>query len=531
MSNFNPIIHTGGKISSRDTDYNRDNTKNSANIITQSTIPIDSIKYESHTGSAFVYGSRISNANNDAVFINESTASERPQLRTASIAESRFVNTVRQPQQQKNNVAFAGFKAAKEEGPVCTLSRKDHLNDFYSEGEIHPEDPCVICRFGRWTHYNDLRGTKCGKWVSEKRLLLCFQQKNYPEDGCWTCDETLGPREECLACDACKPLRTIGINGEELPLRFGCQSICAQDQVCVNIDSEDRCVRLCTDDSDCDWQRCERCNESKQCVSSCSSGEQCVNGRCVGGCYPPCDHDKCQVCEYINGVYGCRDLTQGVSQRGNPLVCCNGLAIEKYDEECYRFQDCENRQVPVCPPGTVCYVNAEAPTGRSCRPIGCATDGDCNTSCCEKCTEIQCVEGGLCDSKELGVPDGTVVKMCLPCGKDYVGNTGDSEQGQFCVDGECITGVESEAQAIRNKLNCGRPCDNVRWVRDRPGCENTRTNPTKCGSRSECYECVDSCQELSQLYNLQLECGLDRDGKLGCIQIDYTQVASLNIIP
>ncbi len=440
------------------------------------------------------YASQIVSKDKSSV-TNQASSSEPSVLRTNQISEARDLTTLRQPQQKNNNVAFAAFAqaAANDNNIECTAQL---------DGRAHPENPCYVCVFdrwgSRWSHRNEVEGTKCGKWVyvppqkwdggpNAPLGAACIQKKD-ALNPCWDCTEALGPHYRCKDCEDCQI-----VFQNEAGTVFGCRNACPDiRETCT----DKGCIKQCQGDNDCRWQDCETCSGG-ECVSSCGNGAECVDGDCRSLCFnPTCDPLKCEKCERINGVYGCVSPPTSNS-RGESLVCCDGSLVVADYEDCYTFQDCDNRQVPICPPGTECYGGANTNSGRQCRDIGCRFDSDCNPLCCEQCTKVVSQE------------DGSYTNMCLPCGG---GSIYSRSPGTSCFNGQCISS-ESVMQNIMEALDCKGGCKELKY-KNTPECTNNIIE--SCGVDTSCYECIDTCAKMSALYKKPFVCALDKNGKLGC---------------
>jgi hypothetical protein len=441
------------------------------------------------------YASQIVSKDKSSV-TNQASSSEPSVLRINQVSEVQNLKTAQQPAQKKNNVALAVFmKPAKDKELKCT----DQLNQ-----QIHPENPCLVCtsdRWGsRWKHKNEIEDTECGKWVYVPPASCEFQRTPLPP--CWSCDKIRGKYFSCEDCEDCVE---NGINPFTGKQEYQCKDICLDNKTCT----DNGCVKFCVDSSDCSWQECETCNDANICKPSCGSGSKCIEGNCESGCFKPtCDPLKCETCEYKNGVYGCSSPPTSNS-RGERLVCCDGSLVVAEYEDCYTFQDCDNRQVPICPPGTECYGGANTNSGRQCRDIGCRFDSDCNPLCCEQCTKVTSQE------------DGSYTNMCLPCG---AGSIYSRSPGTSCFNGQCVPDA-SIMESIKRALNCISKCQSLKY-KDTPECSD---NIALCSAKVSCYTCNDDCAEASILYKKKLVCTGTGECK-DPYEIKVTSL-SLDIIP
>ncbi len=416
-----------------------------------------------------VYASKIISKNNPSV-TNESTVSDQPQGRIDHISESVVLGTLQQPQQENNQVAFAAFgqKRTRNRSFPCTEDNKD---------QSHPENPCFICLFGEWVHYNTIKPSKCGTYIVEDNNCV---RKDFALAPCTKCNDTNGVHPVCNICEKCDPT-------EDNPNR--CVDICPEGYICL----EEGCKKTCTNSSsDCRWEDCEVCNSRYVCEKTCGTGEICDFGICKGECWPPCNANNCETCEYKNGVYGCQGADP-IKKYGYIEICCKGKKYSMYvDNKCKAWDPVFCVEYDNCPQNTVCRRD-------ECLPF-CSGDNDCNAACCEKCVQL----------------DGDNFKTCVSC-PDY----------GACLDGECKQ--NNENRGILEEINDIKKCNGCQKLEQKDTPECTAGNGIEC-YKSECFECKNYCAELSKTYNKPFECKEVSPGKFACRPYDI-QITSINLLP
>jgi len=429
------------------------------------------------------YGSKIT-AKNQTVFVNESTTEEDPRNLINHISESQDLDTLQQPQQKNNNVTFSAFKTnrTKHETFPCTQDNAD---------QRHPKHPCMVCYFGIWVHLDDLYPNKCGKHIIDIDNTCTF--KEYIQLPCHSCNSLVGSRYLCYDCEICKER----INGDGV---YVCRNNCPEGYFCdpdrLTQANPSVCRKICEDNSNCDWFNCEECNYLGLCQSTCGTGDTCDAGICRSNCYPLCNPDNCETCEYKNGVYGCQGV--GASFGGDfRTVCCKGKLYEiEPNNECIGWdQSTCTTILNACPPGTTCVAG----TGK-CKPI-CTNDTDCNPACCESCAASDRTAG--------------VSQICQSC-----------PDGGVCLDGECKQ--NDFHRSVAQQLNDIKKCNGCQRLsfRDIPGCQQGG----EC-LKSECFECIDYCAQLSKASSkYSFKCEQMPSGKFECRAYEL-QILSINFTP
>jgi hypothetical protein len=210
---------------------------------------------------------------------------------------------------------------------------------------------------------------------------------------------------------------------------FACFQQCYNSQLQPILDRFEEC--LSRPDLPCDANSCETCNDGN-CISTCSGGEQCVNGQClcppparlcgiVGleqcctpqqectPTVPPICVDRCSACERWDP-----DLQTCVSDCGSCLVCQDGICREacaacetcdangKCASTCRVDQVCQGGTC-ICPAGTVDLAGSCCPQKRANFPAGICCPPNrvaCGSVCCGD------VDWSCCSSLQSCVPPG-----------------------------------------------------------------------------------------------------------------------------
>lgn len=472
MSNYNPVIHTGGKIKSRATEYNRD-------VIASDT----TIKAK----TSYISGSKILSGDNGVEFDNQSS----PKL--SIFRQGGGISVAASPSQ----FAVFGGPNSPPNG-VMTLAAlrvsppklPDFNNRECEEGISHPDQACYICKGGKYFHiskildaYDPRRG--CGVWFEDNLPVgpgkFCAFKPIIPDGACELC-EFGNIINNCYSdCQKC-------VNGR-------CVDTCPANHHCI----DGKCYLTCDASGlNCRPEDCRECVTKvikigtdlpvyiPVCASRCGTGETCNGkGLCVGKCWPPCS--TCEDCVNINGFYGCKSLTE--SDCETTSVCCDGQIIS-YKTACERLgPNCT--VVNNCAPdeaceGTLFWGPGRVRVAKKCYEClkSCTGPGDCDDNNCFSCT---------------GAPGDPTKKVCIDtCG-----------QGYFCRgDGTC------------QELKCN-------------GCEQLRAKD--CGDKPknnlDCWECVNVCDELSTP-DIKLECAPDNDGTtVSCQYIPPGGVGIASMIP
>lgn len=447
------IISTQGSIVSVDPQSVQNNNTNQNNI-------------------RFPYASIIL-SQTDNSFVNEPSNPDIPQARIDHVSESQNLNTLQQPTQRNNLVAFAAF--GKHEPKIrsfpCTPDNQD---------EVHPEHPCYLCFYGRWLHLNEIAPNVCGKYIVAQDNTCTLEEYALPP--CYDCNGVNGPYPVCKSCEKCE---------EQPDGSYICEDNCPPDYMCavsslpVGSPPVHSCLKMCESQDDCSFVNCEACRDGL-CVPVCSSGSVCDLGVCKDSCFPPCDRNNCETCEYINGVYGCQG-PMPPSIQGYYEECCGGKKYRMVTfDECEQLDPITCQRIIACPPGTTCYLAKCVPT--------CADDSECNPDCCETCAPT----------------DEPNISVCVSC-----------EEGGACVDGVCI---DNYIEKLKQILGCNG-CE-VLQSKNTPECSDATLSCLK----PECYTCADNCEYLAREYNRPFQCKQQDSGEFVCQTYDL-QITSINLIP
>lgn len=189
--------------------------------------------------------------------------------------------------------------------------------------EEHPNNACVICYNGRWTHYDELyacslhaEGTTAFDLtpacyeidnVGCQMCGPCFQC-NSDGEGSYSCDEIPGTDlvDNCLECDN----NTLYCGSPASPFRFTCEGQ-GESPFC--------CSGTCIDSAtECSYLGGTYPNVT--CVVGCEpfTCEVCKNGFCTYTC------GDCQKCD--TGF--CVDDPDGYDSEGNPCYDASSLNID-----------------------------------------------------------------------------------------------------------------------------------------------------------------------------------------------------------
>jgi len=335
---YNPILHTGGNISSRDKIYHRDVT-DGGNI--SNTVPTDPDIKINNNSISYVNSSNVVvdrkrqneqslefPAAYDAggIVYKKDTASangpyKRPQTVNGPLISPLVIAQVWTPPQRSGNLPYLG--------DPCDLA---------DDGKEDPANPCFVCYSGYWLHMNEIRSLGiCGEWIETWdpfRGKEC-EEHRYDFGACFKCDPTKGVEPLCHSdCEEC----VVGGNGRGA-CRSKCQYACLEGGVCVEpcIEGVPEGALVKPNPKTCNKNLCEECGlvgtyqgpGVKACVSYCGPFQTCVNGECKDRCSPHCL--SCEECVFRDGVWGCRlspvftddgSSTRTLESEGYGVVCC-----------------------------------------------------------------------------------------------------------------------------------------------------------------------------------------------------------------
>ena len=239
------------------------------------------------------------------------------------------------------------------------------------------------------------------------------------------------------------------------------------------------------------------CKENARCESKidCSSGEICLNNKCVDGCESKTDCSVNQICLNNKCVTGCTD--KGDCSAGE--ICLANKCIDGCDDK----TDCSDGEICLdnkCITG--CETNGNCNIGNICVANkcieGCETDRDCDANevcdiqtkkCKKEEEEVDCRMGDTC---EQGYECEQLTGKCILT-TDCITNE-DCAIGFQCYNLECVARTSC---TINDECNEGEICKADGYCDIDTGCNSDEycinKDPTKpaCNINSgRCYECI-----------------------------------------
>jgi hypothetical protein len=309
-----------------------------------------------------------------------------------------------------------------DKGKICTNTGcecppdKPYISPFDGscveciEGTTDPNNPCLICKNGKWEEKT------CG-------------------DG--KCDPTSGICEECLLSSDCAN-RTDGKNCCD-PITKKCK--CCEGQYFDYVDQRCKPIPECTAGDCPECFDCVEVDGIPQCVPiNCGPGKICVPGK---GCVPICDCGDNTTCD---------DKQLCIELDPNNCYCdeCEGDCDSGCGEGCYcnGIECVPNPCLGSCKDGTDCGEGCGCDENEQCVPCDSVSCEDGNTDCA-KILGCECKNNGRCGKVVDCDTDCTNKDDCEdPCGCDdaickHCGNYDCDEcakiDGCICTDGEnCV---------------------------------------------------------------------------------------------
>jgi hypothetical protein len=373
------------------------------------------------------YGSKILSPNSSSK-VNEVTAvSVGANINIQSMAQPKsFTTTLKFKNPEHNNREIITANTLK--GDQKQKNEDDLPCVGNNNNKEHPDDPCMICYYGRWTHKNNMSPTPdpCGAWVEDKKKCV---YKKFPVPPCYRCINPYGLEYSCKTCEQCTD--------------NGCKDICSPGFDCsYDVAATDYiCKKSCNQERPCSSVSCYDCVDG-YCKYRCGTGEDCLFGVCVNqGCTPECDPLKCERCEKISDTeFSC------VPNYAPYQLCCNGIVKDKFANSCFEYNDnCE--KINTCPPGETCL-------GTLCIKK-CTVSAEC-TGPCEYCDDGFC--SSLCGREQ--VCDNNVCKdldtllECEKCEQPVFSSDCNDSQLKSKECWSCEDSCANDSQSIGKPLKC-----------------------------------------------------------------------------
>jgi len=496
-NSYNPIIHSGGQISSRNKQYNRDasdsggrNSNHAIFLDPANKINNNSLSY-TNSSNVIINRERQDKQNVEVQAAYNTVGVVYKKETTSANGPYRRPRTVNGPLISPLAIAQV-WTAPEQSGELPYLGDPCDLKD---NGRLDPANPCFRCYNGYWLHLSEISPLGvCGEYreiVAPLPVGRICEAYYYDVGPCNKCTPEEGITPLCTsACEEC--VITQKADGS---LRGSCENACGANTECIGDVCYDTCnpykridlkpgeVPPESEENTCDRNLCMICREISfdggyigVCETYCNTGQRCINGRCVDNCWPHCL--QCEECVFKNGVWGCELLPEygEYLADGYEAVCCpeTGEIVgwqppcESLGPNCTVVDECA-KQDKVCV--TEHGPGVTVPT-RSCKDR--CKDGDCGP--CETCGS-----SGYCYS------------TC--------------KRGEFCKNGVC-----EKAQECKN-------CETLEFI---------------CNDKDQlndwsCWSCVNNCPQDV----LPLECLPVANGKPGEHACQYfpTRILANVVIP
>jgi hypothetical protein len=371
---------------------------------------------------------------------------------------------------------FENNSASCDDGDACTVADQcsggecgglaipcDCQNDADCD-QFEDGDACngtLVCNVNQWPY-------KCQ--IDPATISTCPGPDAGPDAICLkaACDPVTGacslaPDHQGFACE----------DGNVCTLADTCvEGTCTPgfDRVCHD-------ENLCTDDSCDPLAGCLYSINEAPCIdgNACTTGDQCVDGNCVGGNPLSCDDGNA-----CNGVETC-DTKAGCIP-GTPLECpsdndpCNGI------ESCHPVEGCLPGEALDCDDGNPCTSNVCYPTEGCVTLVNkkpcddedvCTVDDKCSEGHCFGGSPIDCNDSNICTTDWCHPVDGCSHDLNgVPCNDDDLCSTDDHchlggcigsgilscNDGNVCTDDACH--AKTGCSFANNTANCddGNAC-------------------------------------------------------------------------
>lgn len=222
---------------------------------------------------------------------------------------------------------------------------------------------------------------------------------------------------------------------------------CTLDDRCVNKQCVGQVMIVCDDGNPCTQDFCDpqkgclHIPVSGQCddLNACTENDKCEDGKCVGGSPVDCNDDNLCTTDICDPISGCLHLP-------NNLACDDGNACTVGDQ--CRDGKCMGGSPANCDDGNVCTTDTCNPaTGcihlynnLLCDDLNACTNNDmCNMGRCVG-TPVTCNDNNVCTTDYCDPAVGCIfMPNDLPCSDGKVCTVGDRCSGGVCVPGPMDT--------------------------------------------------------------------------------------------